>query len=152
MVFTFFAEVAGQIVFMQALHDDNADALLFVIKAAVQRIVVPVIHRLSSGFRPGIIGLERVVDNDDISAAPGQRPTDGGREPEAVFGCRYFILGILAANLRTGKDLLIPLALDDRAELPHKLLGQFVAIADGNDARSRILPQNPCRQDDRKQE
>ena len=70
---------------MQTLHDENDGAVDLVVEAAEQRVAVPLLALEAAGFGLRVSGLHRVVDNEDVAAAAGQRAACRGREPEPSF-------------------------------------------------------------------
>ncbi len=71
---------------MQAVHDQHDRTPELVVEPAVEGVVVPFVRRLALGLRQGLLGLQRVVDDDDVGTAPGQHPPTevATREPCAV--------------------------------------------------------------------
>jgi hypothetical protein len=61
--------------------------------------------------------FERIVDDDDFTAAPGKRTADRGRETKAPGGGFYFSLGVLAADSSPRKDLPIERMRYEAAEI-----------------------------------
>ena len=61
-----------------------------VVQPAVEGVVVPFVGRLPLGLRQRLLGLQRVVDDDDVGTPPGQHPADRGGEPAALCGCLEF--------------------------------------------------------------
>src|SRR5208337_219477 len=59
----------GQIVHMNALHDDHDRAGALIVKSRQQRVREPLIRMGSLCFREGVIGLKRIVDDDDVAAS-----------------------------------------------------------------------------------
>lgn len=84
-------DMADEIVLVQALHDDDDHALRLVVEARVQGAVKPLIGRLALNVGNGFVGLERIVDNDQIGAATGQdavyRSRKTGAPPVVVSSC-----------------------------------------------------------------
>ena len=66
-----FSQKAGHIVHMNALHDDDDGAGALVVEARQQRVRKPLICAGAFGFREGVIGLERIIDDDDVSTPAG---------------------------------------------------------------------------------
>ncbi|HMF22543.1 MAG TPA: hypothetical protein VKG24_10505, partial [Pseudolabrys sp.] len=65
---TFFKDVTGKVVLMQALHNDDNRAVILVIKARHQRAAVPIDHAFAGHLRERLLSLERVVDDDEVGA------------------------------------------------------------------------------------
>src|SRR5580704_18282906 len=61
-------DMADQIVLVQALHKNDDAAGALVIEPSVKGVIVPVVGRLALGCRERLIGLQRVINNDDIGA------------------------------------------------------------------------------------
>jgi hypothetical protein len=64
---------AGQIIHVNPLHDDHDRAGALVVEAREQRIRKPLICRGPLCFRKGVVRFQRIVDDDDVAPAPGQR-------------------------------------------------------------------------------
>jgi hypothetical protein len=71
---------AGEVVDVQSLHGCNDQAVLWVVETAESRVAEPVAGCLESNLGVGIIGLDRIIDNQSIAAAAGQRAAHGGCE------------------------------------------------------------------------
>jgi hypothetical protein len=76
--------MADQIVLVQPLHDDDDGASLLVVLSAVESVIVPFVGGSSLRFGERLFGLERVIDNDGVGAAPGQRATVRAGDPEPL--------------------------------------------------------------------
>src|SRR5208283_763751 len=68
--------VAGEIVLVQPLHHCDDCSGTLVVEARDERSAEPIDHPLARGFRLRLSGVERVVDDDEIGAASGQRAAD----------------------------------------------------------------------------
>jgi hypothetical protein len=66
-------EVAGKVVVVQALHDRNDCARLLVIEARDECAAIPIDHALPGRLRMDLVGVEGIVDDDQIGASPGER-------------------------------------------------------------------------------
>jgi hypothetical protein len=76
--------MADEIVLMQALHDEDNPAVLLVVEAAIERIVIPLIDLVSLSLGNGLVRLEGIVDDEQVGAAAGQHAADGGGKPMAL--------------------------------------------------------------------
>jgi hypothetical protein len=76
--------VSDEIVLVQSLHDHDDHARGFVIQTGKQRAVEPFIDASALSFRNRFIGFQRIVDDDEIGAAPGQHAADRSRVPKAA--------------------------------------------------------------------
>jgi hypothetical protein len=71
---------------VQAVHDHDDGSLELVIEPAVEGMVEPLIGRPPLGLRQRLLGLQRIVDDDQVGAPPGQHAADRGGEPAALCG------------------------------------------------------------------
>ena len=69
---------------MQAVHDQHDGTLLLVIQPAIEGMVEPLVGRSPLGLRQGLLGLQRIIDDDRVGTPPGQHAADRGREPAAL--------------------------------------------------------------------
>src|SRR5207237_10046963 len=74
-------DVADEVVFMEPLHDDDYGAMLLVVLPAVEGVVIPFVGELPLCVGDRLLGLERIIDKDDVGAAPGQHTASCGGEP-----------------------------------------------------------------------
>jgi hypothetical protein len=75
-----------EIVFVEALHDDDNRPTALVVLPAVEGVVEPVVGGLALGVGERLLGFEGIVDQDDVGAAPGQHPAIRGGEAIALTG------------------------------------------------------------------
>jgi hypothetical protein len=69
---------------VQPVHNQNNGTRPSVVQPAVEGVVVPLVGRLPLRLRQGLLGFQRIVDNDDVGAPAGQHPADRGGEPAAL--------------------------------------------------------------------
>ena len=137
---------------MQPVHDHDDDTVTLVVQPAVEGMVEPVVGRLALGLRQGLLGLQGVVDDDDVGTSPGQHAADRGGEPAALrrrveFGRRG------ALRREAGReDPAVPVAGDDMPAIARQFVGEVLRIADAEDLRRGIMPETPGRKGDRRQE
>jgi hypothetical protein len=74
-----------QVVLVQALHDDDDAASLFIVETRNQRMVVPVIYCLSLSFRECLIRLQGIVDDDKFSAPSDRSASNRNRQPMRTY-------------------------------------------------------------------
>src|SRR6202521_459767 len=72
-------EVASKVVFVQALHDRNDRARLLVIEARDECAAIPIDHALPGRLRIDLVGVEGIVDDDQIGASPSEGSPNRGR-------------------------------------------------------------------------
>jgi hypothetical protein len=61
---------------VQPVHDQDDCSLLLVVEPAVEGVVEPLVGRAPLGLRQGLLGLQRVVDDDDVGSPTGQHTAD----------------------------------------------------------------------------
>ena len=144
-------EMAGQIVLVQPLHDQQDAALLLVVQPAEQGGVEPLVDPDPGRVRERLVRLERVVDDDQVGASAGQHPVHRRRHPHAVLGGGQLVDG-KPVQARAGEQVLVPVALHDGTAVAGQLVGQLGAVAGADDLHRRVVPEQPCRQGDRSQQ
>jgi hypothetical protein len=65
-------DMADKVVFVQPLHDDDNRAPALVVEPAVERVVIPLVASLPLSLGVPFLGLQRIIDQVDVGAAPGQ--------------------------------------------------------------------------------
>ncbi len=63
--------LADEIVLVQPVHDQDDGARLLVVEAAVKGVVEPLVGRLALDLRQRLLGLQGIVDDEEVGAAPG---------------------------------------------------------------------------------
>ncbi len=76
--------MASEVVLMQAMHDQDDRTPELVVEAAVEGVVEPFVRRLALRLRQCFLGLQRVVDDDDVSTPPGQDTADRNGDARAL--------------------------------------------------------------------
>ena len=133
---------------MQPLHHQDDDAPLLVVEPCAERAVVPVDDPFACCFGGAVLGLQGVVDDDEVRTAAGDRAAHRQGDPAAAFGRDRLGPGF-RLEAHPGKDPPVPLAFGDHAELPGELVGETLAVADAQEALGRIMAQRPGRECDR---
>jgi hypothetical protein len=112
-------------------------------------MVVPLVRDLPLGLRQRLLGLQRVVDDDDVGAAPGQDAADRGGEPATLR--RRVEFGYRGALRREAgrEDPAVPIAGDDAAAIARQFVGEVLRIAEAEDLRRGIRAETPRREGDR---
>ncbi len=80
----FFQHVAYQVVFVQALHDQNHPARAFVVEPAAQRAAEPLVGGFALRVGERFRRLLWIVDDDDVRPPPGCNAADRGRHAIAA--------------------------------------------------------------------
>src|SRR5882757_6472241 len=109
-----------------------------VVEARYQGAAEPVDRPLAGWLRNCLLGLERIVDDDEVGAAARERAA--GRGGIAAAACRGHELRAAVPCRPHGREQgPIPRRIDNHAELAMQLAGEFVGVAHHNDAAGRIV-------------
>ena len=143
--------MAGEIVLVQPVHDQHDRTRELVVESAVEGVVVPFVGRLALGLRQGLLGLQRVVDDDDVGTPPGQHPADRGGDARALR--RRLELGhrLMPRREPGREEPLVPVAGEDAPAVARQFVGEILGVADAEDLRARLVPETPGRKGDRGQ-
>ncbi len=109
--------MAGQIILVQAVHDQPDRAGELVVEPAVEGVVEPFVCRLALGLRQRLLGLQRVVDDDHVRTPPGQDAADRGRDAAALLGRLEFGHGLVPGCEARREEALVPVAGEDPAAI-----------------------------------
>jgi len=71
---------------VQAVHNQHDGTVELVVEPAVEGMVEPLVGCPPLGLGQRLLGLQRVVDDDQVGVAPGQHAPDRGREPATLCG------------------------------------------------------------------
>jgi len=105
LVAAHFKQVAGQILHVQALGDNDQSSFLGIVEAGVDCRIEPVDRVLPCGGRMRFVCLERVVDDDVVGAAPGKCCSDRRCEPvTARSGADLGLVLLSRIEMGVGKD------------------------------------------------
>ena len=133
------------------MHDQDDGSLLLVVEAAVEGVVEPFVGRPPVGIGQGLLGFQRVVDDNDVGTPPGQHAADRSGEPAAL--ARGFELGCgLPLRRQLGREQTpVPVAGDDALAIARQLVGEVLGIADAEDLRAWAVTEALGRKGDRGQ-
>src|ERR1700677_4645198 len=98
----------------------------------------------------GIVGLQRVVNDDQIAAAASQSAADRSGQTKAAGSQFNLAFRILFPYPHAGKELSIPASFCDRAEVVCVLLGQIAGIGNADDVPRRVVSKDESRKGDRR--
>src|SRR5271168_1861027 len=96
-------QVASEIVLMQTLHDRDYRPRSFIVEARDEGAAIPVDDPLPRRLRMRFVGVQRIVDDDQIGAASGKRSANGGRIPAASLGSDELETGFFG-QAQAGED------------------------------------------------
>ena len=102
-------QLPGQVLHVQPLGDDDDPACLLVVETAGDGAGVPAQRILPGNLGVRILGLDRIIDDDERSTPSGQRAAGGSREPISAAGRANFF-GALFLRIEPGarKDPSVP--------------------------------------------
>jgi hypothetical protein len=143
--------MARKIVLVQPVHDHDDRPAPGVVQPAVEGVVEPVVRRLPLGLRQRLLGLQRIVDDDEVGTAPGQHPTDRGGEPAALRRRLEFGHRLPLRRKAGGKELPVPVAGDDLPAIARQFVGQVLRVTHAKQLGARVVAQAPGRKADRGQ-
>ena len=142
-----FQKVAGQILGMQSLHDDNDRASLLVVEPRKERSREPGVHPLATGLGVSLRGAQRIIDNDDVAASARQCSAHGrGKTKPTLLGLD-FVLRVLEQGA-TAKNVPVPVGVQHTAEVRCVLGRKVLRIARANELQRGILAQAIGREGD----
>ena len=136
---------------MQPVHDHDDRTAAGVVQPAVEGVVEPVVGRLPLGLRQRLLGLQRVVDDDDVRTPPGQHATNRGREPAALCGRLELGCGLPLRREPGGEELPVPAAGDNVPAVARQFVGEVLRVADTEELGARVVAEAPGRKADRAQ-
>src|ERR1700687_4247428 len=128
--------VARQIFQMMALHDHDDHAFALVVQARIKRAIVPVVHRRTPCFRQSVLGLQRVIDDQYVAAAPGERASNRRRASITLMAGDNIHLGVFA-YLGAWENTPVPIRLHHSAAVLSMLAREIRRIARADDAFRR---------------
>ena len=128
----------GKVRDVEPLHGDDDEALRWVVEPAEGGIAEPVCRGLPRDERAGVVGLDRIIDDQGVASASGERAAHGCREPKSPAGrLELAFRGLPGIEARTGKDPLVELRLEKPPAFARECIGEVLGIAraDGPGAR-----------------
>jgi hypothetical protein len=143
--------VADQIVLVQPVHDQDDGARLLVVEARVEGMVEPLVGGPPLGLRERLLGLQRIVDDDDVGTPPGQHTADRSGDPPALRRRLELGYGLMPRRETGREEPLVPVARNDAPAVAREFVGEVLGIADTEDLGTRIMAQAPGRKRDRGQ-
>jgi hypothetical protein len=137
-------EMTGQIVLMEPLGDNDNGASFGIVDSRTQGLLKERLHVIALRLGTGLIGVERIVDDDEIGAVAGDPSIDRRGAKTASQGClKIRSRVVFGTKLHFRKDLPVPFTGNNLANLPRKLLGQVALMAHDNDADGRVSAEQP---------
>jgi hypothetical protein len=137
---------------VQPVHDQDNRTRPLVVQPAVEGVVEPLVRRPTLGLRQGLLGLQRIVDDDDVGTPSGQHPADRGGEPAALRGRLELRHGLPLGGKPGREGTLVPVAHNDTPAIARELVGEILRVTDAEDLRAGLAPEAPGRKRDRAQQ
>ena len=144
---------AGEVIDVKPLHRNAHETVRQIIEAAQGGIAEPLDRAASGDFRIGVIGLDRIIDDQHPATATGQRAAHrGGKAKPALCRLEFTFGGFFRVQSRPGKHAFVKRCFEQRPAVAREFRGQLVGVAGANDAGTRRATQDPCRQSHRDEE
>src|SRR5438309_2297060 len=142
--------VAGEIEFMQALHDDDLYAGGGIIDAAAERGIKADIDGFTLKLADGLLGIEGIVKDQDVAAEAGGGGLHAGGKHDAAPGVLKMALEILVFGKckQPAPVLLIPVGFNHAAAKDAVLGAELFRIGDEHEAPRRIVSPEPDGKED----
>jgi hypothetical protein len=137
---------------VQPVHDHHDRTRQLVVEPAVEGVVVPLVGRLALRLRQRLLGLQRIIDDDDVGTTPGQHPADRGGDAAALCGRLEFGHCLMSRREASREEPLVPVTGDDPAGVTRQFVGEVLRVTRADDLRARIVPETPGRKGDRSQQ
>jgi hypothetical protein len=119
--------MARQVVLVEPVHDQDDRAFRLVVETAVEGVVVPFVGARAARIRQGLLGLQRIVDHDQVGAAAGQDTADAGREATAARRRVELAHPLPCRCQARRKEPAIPAARDDPPAIARPFGGEILA-------------------------
>lgn len=133
---------------MQPLHNDDNAALSFIVQAAQQRMIVPLVDALAPGFGKRFVRLQRVVEDQDVAAAAGKDTADRGCHPASL--CRRSkVMDGMPIGQPGCEQRLVPAAGHDTPAIASHFLRELLTVAGADDLPVGMMAEIPGRKRDR---
>jgi len=130
-----FLDDAGNVLLVQALHDDN-DGRLVGVDAGWQRLGKGNPGGLQLGRTVGVVGADRVVQDDAVASHAGHAGECSGL-PDALAGIPELALSVQVGQKVKRPELLEPLGLDQVAAASAVSNGQLLFVSRTNKTHLR---------------
>src|SRR5450432_4136871 len=95
--------MTDKVIRMESLHDDNHDAVLFVVQSAKRGVRTPVVCGLPQSVRESVGGFQWVVDDQIVPSSTGQCSSYGSCHSKSTLGCHEVVHGQLLSGQSRGK-------------------------------------------------
>src|SRR5262249_35903956 len=133
------------------LHDEDYDAIVFVVQARAKRAVVPVIYGQTLVLGVSIVRLHGIIDDDVVGTAPGKRAADRSRQAIATDGGLELVGGhLVGIEMGARKYALVPFGLQDGSAVAGQLGAELLSVGNADHLGLGILAQNECGKSDRR--
>ena len=118
--------MADQVVFVQPLHDDHDGAFGLVVEARQERGIEPFVDGIAPRVRPRFLGLQGIVDDDEIGAAAGEHTAHRGGQTKAAARGGEFRDGLFVRRECGFEQRAVEARVDQSAAVATELVGQVL--------------------------
>src|ERR1700693_191001 len=134
--------VPHQIVLMQTLHNDDYAATPLIVQPAVEGVIEPFVRCIALRFGECLIGLEWIVDDDQVRTTTGHYAADGGSQTKTILRSQKLLNRLPLRRKASGKQTSVPLAGHYSSAVHGMLVGQILPVAGTDDLGTGIVAQN----------
>lgn len=132
-----------QIIRVETLHGQNDRALLRMVEARRDGVVVDRLDLLARQLGIDLLPLVGIIDDDDVGAAAEHAALKGGGQLPASHRCLPVHQPIVAGAAGVRKQRPIPAALHQLLEQHRLAARDLLVVGQADDATRRIMPQHP---------
>ena len=112
------------------------------------RVTAPLVGGVALPFRRRVLGLQRVVDHDDVGTPPSQDTADGSGDPAALRDRLEFGHHLSLRREAGREEPLVPVAGDHPPAIPRQFVGQVPRLTNAQNL-ARIVSEATGRKGDR---
>ncbi len=110
-------------------------------------MTVPLVDLGPLEIGEGLVGFQRIVNDQHVGPPPGEDAPDGGGQAKPLAGRREFLDGLfLAREAGPRKQGVIPGTRHHRAAIARMFVGEFLRVAHAEELRRGLVPEPPGRQ------
>jgi hypothetical protein len=142
---TLLLQVTGEIILMRPLHNQNDTRRGLVVSPRKQCRAIPFDHPGPHRLRHGIAKLERIIDDDQVTAEPGERPINRSGDPLAPLGGDDLAVSV-ARKPHRRESGLVDWMVDQQAEVIGMGACEKIRVGHNNDPLAWVTPEKPGRQ------
>ena len=135
---------------MEPLHRHDDETVTLIIEPTQSRVVEPIDGTLQRDLGVGIIGFDRVIDDQDVAAPTGQSASHGSCETISTPGRFELAFGVLL-RVQPGTEIYSfeERRIEQRAAVTGEFVGEILRIAGADQPCAGVAAKQPGWQADR---